>query len=127
MCVRVCAGLVCVGLMLVSVCMRATCHHHNSHTYTRTHQTTIPPPFPSQLVKSCKKVVGEALFENLSPVAVAELFPKKFHKDLRELIAAVVSDGLPKWREEATMSMVSGLIFVSMLTVLPVLHLLAQL
>lgn len=42
--------------------------------------------------------MSEALFEDLSAADVARLFPATFNQNLRELIAAIVGEALPRWR-----------------------------
>jgi hypothetical protein len=61
---------------------------------------------PVQMFATVRRVIDEALFESMEPGQIAALFPKKFNKDLKELIAAIVAENLPSWRDEATRSMV---------------------
>lgn len=44
------------------------------------------------------KVIHAALFESLAPGAIVKLFPKDFHKSLRELIAATITGGRERRR-----------------------------
>lgn len=63
-------------------------------------------PVRAQMFATVRRVIDEALFESMEPGQIAALFPKKFNKDLKELIAAIVAENLPSWRDEATRSMV---------------------
>jgi len=52
-------------------------------------------------------LVEEVLFENLPAAEIVQLLPVDLSKNLKSLIAAIVTKNIPKWRETATSTQIS--------------------
>ena len=52
-------------------------------------------------------IIDEAIFESLSPQGIVALFPEDFHKNLKQLVATVISKNMPRWKESTSSNQIS--------------------
>jgi len=60
-----------------------------------------------ELLLTIAILIDESLFESLEPQQIVDLFPTDFQKNLKQLVAAVITRNMPKWKESLASSQIS--------------------
>jgi len=67
----------------------------------------LTPAQTEEVLLAAALVIDDAVFENRQPADIVAQLPADLNKNLRQLIAAIITKNLPKWRETAAANQIS--------------------
>ena len=60
-----------------------------------------------ELLLAVALLIEDAIFENRAPGEIVAALPAELNKNLKQLIAAIITKNMPKWRETVAASQIS--------------------